>query len=198
MNVFNSQLWILRESLKILTRLPLCIRPLDTSINPSSLPHLRLWIFPSFFPIFPFFPRSDDSTWFFIVYQKKKRIRKGTRKMRRSIHAVEDKMIITTTIWWVHNWLNIKNCSEIFGSVARMLTVERRGGKERRLVVLGFQFKRKGREWEMRKKKSVHFLCASLQYFYVSSMAAKIDTQLCYQESNWIRRTCMPNFFIVI
>lgn len=22
------------------------------------------------------------------------------------------KMIITTTIWWEHNWLNIKNCSE--------------------------------------------------------------------------------------
>lgn len=29
-----------------------------------------------------------------------------------SLHWRYHKMIITTTIWWVHNWLNIKNCSE--------------------------------------------------------------------------------------
>lgn len=111
--------------------------------------------------------RSDDSTWF---------LSDGTKREKWEMKEAEEegnfpscrwryhKMITTTTtIWWVHNWLNIKNCSESSGRMGgaegwrtgRRRVVQERSGTEER---------RRRRYHEKRKKikmnrRNVHLLC---------------------------------------
>ena len=119
------------------------------SINPSSPTSLRLP--PIFFVTIsssssfssPFSPHSDDSTWFFIRWHKKRRKEKKTKKKTHfpSCRWRYHKMIITTTIWWVHNWLNIKKCSKI----CRWKNEERVGGMWERKSAWVVKFVRRER-----------------------------------------------------
>lgn len=81
-----------------------------------------------------------------------------------SLHWRYHKMIITTTIWWVHNWLNIKNCSErslgspcgwndVLGWESSRGVFFRRGAK-----LLDEKEKWKKRKGEMRRTRKRWFL----------------------------------------
>lgn len=149
--------------------------PFILPINPSSptqlvfLRFLDLWIL--FFSSHFFLSRSDDSTWFFLSCTEKRRHKKKWEEAfmpRWRYH----KMIITTKIWWVHNWLNIKNCSEIFGSLQE---VEEMSETRKKDVLLcrefeffmsfgeGVEEKGKGKI----KEKNVHLLCSPLEFFTI-------------------------------
>lgn len=104
------------------------------SINPSSPPPGRLpphsvISFPSFFSFekqFSFLSSilmtqhdflSDSREGESGKAQESKRRRRRRKNIFLSCRWRYHKMIITTTIWWVHNWLNIKNCSDEAGGV---------------------------------------------------------------------------------